>query len=125
MAKIFGIYKCNVCGNQVQVVHAGGGTLVCCGHDMELLVAKTHDEGEEKHVPVIEIIEDGIFVKVGSVSHPMEPTHYIEWIELTVDGQQARVILKPGDKPEALFHLQGENVSAQIFCNIHGLWKSI
>jgi superoxide reductase len=118
------VYKCNVCGNIVEVLHAGQGELVCCGQPMELLQAKTADEGKEKHVPVIETIDKGVRVKVGSVPHPMEEKHYIEWVEVITDGDGCRQFLKPGDKPEAEFDIKSKKVAAREYCNIHGLWQS-
>jgi len=118
------IYKCNVCGNIVLVLHKGVGELICCGQPMELMNEKTQDEGQEKHVPIIEKTEDGIKIKVGSVAHPMEEDHFIEWIEISVDGEMRRKFLKPGDNPEADFCLNGDKIEARIYCNIHGLWKS-
>jgi len=118
------IYKCNVCGNIVEVLHAGGGQLVCCGQPMEQLQEKTEDTGYEKHVPVIEKIDKGIKVKVGSVPHPMEEKHYIEWIEIIADGKSCRKFLKPGDAPEAKFEIRAEKIEAREYCNIHGLWKT-
>jgi len=123
MAKKLGIYKCMVCGNIVEVLHAGAGELVCCGQPMKELVAKTADEGKEKHVPVIEKIGSGFKVKVGSVPHPMEDKHYIEWIELLADGSTYRQFLEPGMAPEAVFSIQADSVSAREYCNLHGLWK--
>ena len=123
MTQLKQIYKCSVCGNIVEVLHAGKGELVCCGKPMELLVEKTQDLGFEKHVPVIERTEKGILVKVGSIPHPMEEAHYIEWIEVIVDGKYGRRFLKPGDKPEALFEVTAQNVIAREYCNVHGLWK--
>jgi len=118
------IYKCNICGNIVEVLHAGVGQLVCCGQPMELLTEKTTDVGLEKHVPVIEKTAKGIKVKVGSVPHPMEQKHYIEWIEVIADGTSYRKFLNPGDKPEAEFKITAEKIAAREYCNIHGLWKS-
>lgn len=118
------IYKCNVCGNIVEVLHSGVGQLVCCGQPMELLKEKTEDVGQEKHVPVIEKTERGIRVKVGEIPHPMEKNHFIEWIELIAGGKVYRKFLKPGDKPEAEFGLKAEKIEAREYCNIHGLWKS-
>jgi superoxide reductase len=118
------IYKCNVCGNIVEVLHAGAGQLVCCGQPMELLKEKTEDIGQEKHVPVIEKSETGVRVKVGSVPHPMEEKHYIEWIEIIADGRSYRRFLKPGGKPEVEFEIRAEKIKAREYCNIHGLWKS-
>ncbi|MFC1860013.1 desulfoferrodoxin [Chloroflexota bacterium] len=118
------IYRCNVCGNIVEVLHAGAGELVCCGQPMELLVEKTKDVGSEKHVPVIEKTDRGIKVKVGDVPHPMEAKHYIEWIEVIADGKSCRKFLKPGDKPEAEFEIRPQKVSAREYCNVHSLWKT-
>ena len=119
------IYKCNVCGNMVEVIHTGVGELVCCGQPMELQKAKTEDEGNEKHVPVIEKTDKGVLVKVGSVPHPMEEKHYIEWIEIIAGGNSYRKFLKPGDAPEAEFDINpDEAFEAREYCNIHGLWKS-
>ena len=123
MAKELEIYKCKVCGNIVEVLHGGVGELVCCGQPMENLIAKTADEGKEKHVPVIEKIDGGYKVKVGSVPHPMEEKHYIEWIELLADGKAYRQFLEPGTVPEAMFNVKADSVSAREHCNVHGLWK--
>jgi len=117
------IYKCNICGNIVEVLHAGVGQLVCCGQPMELLKEKTEDVGKEKHVPVIEKTKSGIKVKVGSIPHPMEEKHYIEWIEIIADDI-CKKFLKPGDKPEAEFEIKAKKVEAREYCNLHGLWKS-
>ena len=119
MTKQKEIYKCNVCGNIVEVIHEGMGELVCCGQPMELQIEKEIDEGKEKHVPVIEKTANGVLVKVGEVPHPMEENHYIEWIEIN----NCKVFLKPGDNPSAEFNVS-EGVLARIYCNIHGLWKS-
>ena len=124
MVKLKEIYKCNVCGNIVEVVHASGGELVCCGQPMELLTEKLQDIGNEKHVPVIEKTANGVKVKVGSIPHPMEEKHYIEWIELFADDVVYRKYLKPGDKPEAEFCVTARKLSARDYCNVHGLWKS-
>ena len=124
MAKRLEVYKCEICGNMVEVIHGGGGELVCCGQPMTLLKENTVDAATEKHVPVIEKISDGYKVSVGSVSHPMEEAHYIEWIELMANGQAYRQFLNPGDKPEAIFKIEATNVTAREYCNLHGLWKS-
>lgn len=124
MAEKLQIYKCAVCGNIVEVLHGGVGELVCCGEPMKELVAKTADEGKEKHVPVIEKLDGGYRVKIGSVPHPMEEKHHIEWIELLADGKAYRQFLNPGDVPEALFNVTAENVAAREHCNVHGLWKA-
>jgi len=117
------IYKCEVCGNIVEVVHAGKGQLVCCGQPMKLMTENTTDAAQEKHVPVIEKTAAGYKVKVGSVAHPMEEKHYIEWIQLIADGQAYRKFLKPGEAPEADFAVQAGKVAAREYCNLHGLWK--
>ncbi|MBW2964880.1 desulfoferrodoxin [Candidatus Woesearchaeota archaeon] len=118
------VYKCSVCGNMVETVHVGGGELVCCGKPMQLLKANTTDAAQEKHVPVIEKTATGFRVKVGSIAHPMEEKHYIEWIELLADGRSYRKFLKPGDKPEAEFAVKAGKVTAREYCNLHGLWKA-
>lgn len=118
------IYKCNVCGNIVEILHTGAGELVCCGQPMELQKEKTEEEGLEKHVPVIEKTETGVKVKVGSVPHPMEEGHYIEWVELVADGRVYRKFLRPGDRPEAEFCIRAEKIEAREYCNVHRLWKS-
>jgi len=118
------IYKCSICGNIVEVVHVGGGELVCCGEPMEKLTENTVDASKEKHVPVIEKTATGVKVKVGSVPHPMEEKHYIEWIELLADGRAYRKYLKPGDKPEAEFCITAQSITAREYCNLHGLWKA-
>jgi superoxide reductase len=123
MAKKLQIYKCNMCGNIVEVLHGGAGELVCCGKPMELLDEKTADATTEKHVPVIEKIEGGYKVKVGTVPHPMTEEHLIEWIELLADGKAYRQFLAPGAASEATFHIEGNSVSAREHCNVHGLWK--
>ncbi|MBN2136465.1 MAG: desulfoferrodoxin [Sedimentisphaerales bacterium] len=123
MAEMLQIYRCKACGNIVEVLHAGAGTLVCCGANMEKLEPKTADSATEKHVPVIEKSDSGIKVKVGSVPHPMTGEHYIEWISILADGKTCRKFLKPNDAPEAVFCVTGDSVTAQEFCNVHGLWK--
>jgi superoxide reductase len=117
------VYKCQMCGNMVEVIHAAGGTLVCCGQPMTLLGEGVTDGAREKHVPVIQKIDNGYKVVVGSVSHPMEEKHFIEWIELLADGRTYREFLKPGQPPEATFMIQAQQVSAREYCNLHGLWK--
>jgi superoxide reductase len=124
MAKKHEVYKCDVCGNIVEVLHGGEGDLVCCGENMKLFKEKTTDEGKEKHVPVIKSVENGIKVKVGSNPHPMEDKHYIEWIEIIDGDQTCRHYLNPGETPEAVFKTQNPGVTAREYCNVHGLWKS-
>ena len=124
MTKQKQIYKCSVCGNIVEVVHPGEGELVCCGQPMQLLEEKSKDEGNEKHVPIIEKTKGGVRVKVGSVAHPMDENHYIEWIEILADGRTYKKFLQPGDKPEAEFLIGAKEIKARAYCNLHGLWQS-
>ena len=124
MTQQLGIYKCALCGNIVEMIHIGDGDLVCCGQPMTLLVENTTDASREKHVPVVEKTPSGFKVKVGSIPHPMEEKHYIEWIELIADGVAYRKFLKPGDAPEAEFCITASSVTAREYCNLHGLWKA-
>jgi superoxide reductase len=124
MAEKLEIYKCNICGNMVEVIHAGPGELVCCGQPMTLMKENTVDAAKEKHVPVIEKIDGGVKVKVGDVAHPMEEKHSIEWIEIIADGKAYRQFLNPGDAPEATFCVDADQVTAREFCNLHGVWKA-
>jgi len=126
MTKQNQIYRCNICGNIVEVLHEGKGQLVCCDQPMELLMEKTEDKGLEKHVPVIEKTNTGIKVKVGSILHPMEQDHYIEWIEIIADRKVYKKFLKPEDKPEGEFNIdkKAEEIQAREYCNLHGLWKN-
>lgn len=118
MTKLNEIYKCNVCGNIVEMVHASDGELVCCGKPMEQQIEKSEEEGMEKHKPVIE----SKTVKVGSTPHPMENAHHIEWIESIENDDVCRITLKVGDEPRAEFCDDVKN--ARAYCNIHGLWKN-
>ena len=124
MAEKLQIYKCEACGNIVEVLHGGGGELVCCGEPMKLLVENTVDAAKEKHVPVIEKVDGGVKVKVGSVAHPMEESHYIEWVEIIADGEAYRQFLNPGEAPEATFCIKAEQITVREYCNLHGLWKA-
>ena len=117
------IYKCEVCGNMVEMIHTGQGSLVCCGQPMKLMKENSVDAATEKHVPVIEKVDNGYKVTVGSVAHPMEEKHYIEWIELVAGERAYRQFLNPGDAPEAFFCTDAKNVTAREFCNLHGVWK--
>ena len=123
MAERLEVYKCEVCGNIVEVLHEGKGELVCCGQPMKLFEENTVDAAREKHVPVVEKTASGFKVKVGSLAHPMEEKHYIEWIEIIADGKAYRQFLKPGGAPEATFDVKAEKVTAREYCNLHGLWK--
>lgn len=117
-------YKCDTCGNIVEVMHGGPGTLVCCGKDMKLLIENTTDAAKEKHVPVVEKQDGGIKVSVGSVLHPMEEKHYIEWIEVSAGECTYRQYLRPGKAPEAFFPINAWPVTVKEYCNLHGLWKA-
>jgi len=124
MAERLQVYECEVCGNIVEVMRGGKGELVCCGEPMKLLVENTVDAAKEKHVPVIEKVDGGIKVKVGSVAHPMLEEHHIEWIEV-MDGDVIHVaFLKLADEPEAVFPIDNTDVAAREHCNLHGLWKA-
>lgn len=126
MPKKLEIYKCEKCGNIVEVINGTKIPLVCCGQNMKLMEEQTKDASVEKHVPYIEEIENGYKVMVGKeTKHPMTEEHYIEWIELIKDNEVLRKELKPNDKPEAIFVTdKSENVYAREYCNIHGHWKS-
>jgi len=117
------VYKCEVCGNIVEMIHGGKGQLVCCGQPMKLFLENTVDAAKEKHVPVKEKAEGGFKVRVGSVAHPMEEKHYIEWIEIIQGGKAYRQFLEPGQAPEAFFPVEGD-FTAREYCNLHGLWKA-
>ena len=123
MAQRLDVYKCKICGNIVEVLTGGAGALVCCGQDMVLMAENSVDAAQEKHVPVAEQVEGGWSVSVGSVDHPMEEKHYIEWIELGAGNTNYKVFLKPGEAPKAFFPVDSIAVSVRAYCNLHGLWK--
>jgi superoxide reductase len=123
MTELRQVFKCELCGNMVEVVHASGGTLTCCRQPMTLMTENTSDGAKEKHVPVVEKVEGGVLVKVGSVAHPMLDAHYIEWIEVHTANKVYRKFLKPGETPEAFFALDEEVLFAREYCNLHGLWR--
>ncbi|MDT8441800.1 MAG: desulfoferrodoxin [Desulfuromonadales bacterium] len=124
MPKLNEVYKCDLCGNIVEMLHAGPGALVCCSEKMVLQTENTVDAAKEKHVPVIEVGADSITVKVGSVAHPMQDEHYIEWIELIADGKVYRQNLQPGQEPQAVFPVIASQVTAREYCNLHGHWAA-
>jgi superoxide reductase len=124
MTKRLQVYKCEVCGNIVEVLHTGQGELVCCGQPMKLQAENTVDAAKEKHVPVVEKTPSGIKVKVGSVAHPMEEKHYIEWIQIIAGGRAYRIFLEPGGAPEGTFDSAVGDVTAREYCNVHGHWKA-
>ena len=123
MAERLQVYECEKCGNIVETFRGGKGALVCCGEPMKLLTENTTDAAVEKHVPVIEKTEAGLKVKVGAVAHPMTGEHWIEWVEVIVDGKAYRQFLNPGEAPEAVFNVEADGVVAREYCSLHGLWK--
>ncbi len=126
MADTLQIYKCDACGSIIEVLNGGAGELVCCDQPMVLMTENTVDAAKEKHVPVIEKVDGGIKVMVGSVPHPMEEKHFIAWIEVIADGKVYREFLcpSPDGKPEAIFNIEADKITAREYCNLHGLWKS-
>lgn len=124
MAKRLDVFKCSLCGNIVELLHTGEGELVCCGEPMQLMEEKSADSTTEKHVPVIEPIQGGFKVTVGSTLHPMKEEHYIEWIELITESETLITFLKPGDEPVAIFKTDEKVLCAREYCNLHGLWKN-
>ncbi|MEG0771893.1 desulfoferrodoxin [Clostridium sp.] len=124
MSELRQIYKCEVCGHIIEVVHAGGGTLVCCGKPMTLKKENTQEAAVEKHVPVVEKIDGGYRVTVGSVIHPMTVEHHIEWIEVHTNDRVYRKYLSIDEQPTAEFLINEEIIYAREYCNLHGLWRS-
>ena len=124
MTQLKQVYKCEICGNIVEVIHASGGILVCCGQPMTLQVENTVDAAKEKHIPVVEKVDGGVLVKVGAIEHPMLEEHYIEWIEVQTENKIYRKYLSPGHKPQVLFLVEEEVLCVREYCNIHGLWKA-
>jgi len=125
MTQLRELYRCEVCGNIVEVVNEGATALVCCGEPMIKLEAKTEDQGREKHVPVVEETDSGIKVKVGSIEHPMEDKHYIKFIEILLKDRIIRKELKPGQAPEVKYcATKSDVIEVREFCSIHGLWKN-
>jgi superoxide reductase len=124
MTKNNEVYKCPLCGNIVQILHTGAGELVCCGQPMDVMTENSVDAAQEKHVPVLEKIDGGYKICVGSVAHPMEEKHWIEWIELVAGSTVYRCDLRAGDAPEAVFLTDAAEVTARAYCNLHGLWRS-
>ena len=125
MAERKQVYRCEICGNIVEVLHGGAGQLVCCGQPMNLMAPKqTEEGGYEKHLPVVTVDGNKVHVKVGSVEHPMMEKHWIEWIALDTKNGVHRVYLNPGEKPEATFHTQDKVHGAREYCNLHGHWET-
>lgn len=124
MVQALQVYKCEKCGNIIEVLHAGHCVPTCCDQPMKLMEENTVDAAREKHVPVLEKVAEGWKVTVGAVPHPMEEKHYIEFVELIADGRVYRANFKPGDVASAVFPVQAEKVTAREYCNLHGLWKA-
>jgi len=118
------VYKCSICGNITEVVHAGGGDMVCCGQPMILQVENTVDAAVEKHVPVVEMAGDKVLVKIGAIEHPMTAEHYIEWVEVITKARVYRKTFTPGEKPFAEFNAGEEVIEVRAYCNLHGLWRN-
>lgn len=123
MAQKMAVYKCEICGNIVEVLTAGGADLMCCGQQMTMQTENTTDAAVEKHVPTLVKQEGGWQVNVGSVDHPMTDAHFIEWIELISGDAVYRQFLNPNDKPSAFFPITDDDVTVRAYCNLHGLWK--
>jgi superoxide reductase len=124
MTAVLHVYKCNVCGNMVEVIHVGNGLLTCCGQAMQLCEENTTDAAHEKHVPVVERTNGEVKVKVGTAAHPMLVSHYIEWIELVAGEKTCRRFLRPDEAPEAIFKTSADRLTVRAYCNLHGLWRS-
>lgn len=118
------VYFCSICGNVIEVLHGSSNSLVCCGQPMKLLEENSKGEYADKHAPIIEKNAEGVKIKVGSVEHPMEENHYIEWIEISTGKGESKKFLNPGEKPEAVFPVKTNITKARMFCNVHGLWKN-
>jgi len=119
------IYRCDICGNVIEIVNTGSPSLVCCGKPMIKLITKSGDEGKEKHIPVIEELGDKVIVKIGSIPHPMENDHYIVFIEVMTERDIFRRELKPGDNPSAIFNIKKSEIKeVREYCNKHMLWKA-
>ena len=123
MTELLEVYKCNICGNIVCILHKGAGKLVCCNEKMKLQKENTVDASFEKHIPVLEKTENGVLVKIGEKEHPMIEEHYIEWIEVITKDNSYIHFLKPNDKPEFMFYTSHDIIATRAYCNIHGLWK--
>ena len=124
MTNLHQVYKCNICGNIVEVLHEGFGELTCCNAPMQNMQENTKDASLEKHVPVIEKTDQGVLIHVGEAPHPMIETHYIEWIEVFTDGRIYKKFINPGDPPKAEFNISSEIIEVRAYCNLHGLWKT-
>ena len=116
-------YFCPICGNVIGLIEGDVAHMRCCGAELELLVANTVDASQEKHVPVYEVVEDEIVVKVGEIEHPMEKDHYIMWIAQVSDNKTTRIRLYPEQGTEVRFKYIPKS-TVYAYCNKHGLWKT-
>ena len=119
------VYRCSVCGNIVELLHAGRGELVCCGKPMDRVEVRREGKGGEKHLPVVTVRDGVVAIKVGLIEHPMEKSHLIEWVELVTDGVIVRRYLKPGEKPEVEFRVDVKHGRVRAYCSLHGLWETV
>ena len=119
-------FTCKHCGNIIAMIRDSGVPIQCCGENMEKIIPGTIEASEEKHIPVYKREDDTVIVSVGSVEHPMEPEHYIEWVCIESDDGFSYKQLKPNTPPKANFLLhKGDNIKAvYAFCNQHSLWKT-
>ncbi len=124
MAEKLEVYKCEMCGNEVEVLKGGMGALECCGQPMILMAPKTEDAGMEKHLPVVEVTDTGVTVKVGSIPHPMEEEHFITWIEVITNSRTYKKFLEPGAPAMAEFETTCKVREVRSYCNLHGLWST-
>lgn len=133
MTKINEIYHCSICGNIISVFHDGPGVLSCCDQTMSLLKSNTIEASLEKHIPVFQKTKKGFKIQVGSIPHPMEEKHFIEWLEFAIEDKIIRKQFRPGEKAELIIECQNYNLDnckkdnpkwIRAYCNLHGLWKS-
>lgn len=117
-------YKCAICGNIIEVIEDGGGSLVCCGQDMGILTPNTTDASVEKHVPALTRDGNNLTVRIGSAPHPMTAEHHINWVAVAQEGRTQRAQLKVGGEPEVSFVISDGPVSVYAYCNLHGLWAN-
>ncbi len=120
----FDIYKCDKYGIIAQIMTTGAGKLVCCETSMDKMIENTTDAAKEKHIPVVEKIGNRLEVKVGSVNHPMNEDHFIQWVEVVGNEESFLKFLSYTDKPEAVFDLECDEFYVRAYCNLHGLWRS-
>ncbi|SMB78794.1 superoxide reductase [Desulfonispora thiosulfatigenes DSM 11270] len=116
-------FRCEICGNIVELIKNGGGELVCCGQPMVKLEANTTEAAYEKHIPVVTKKDNQIHVDVSSVPHPMTEAHFIEWVVVVTDDTVERIALSPNDEPK-IVTCDKDDVEVYAYCNLHGLWKA-